>query len=135
MRASRFYSVAFDARNNVKVRMLRSLQGGIVAYGRYQALLGMLYDQDGRIDLKQPGARNVLQEELELDSDGLDSFIADCIQCDLLSGEAWEQWHVVMSAKVLEQIEYHNTRSEAGKMGGRPRKEDAGKAAKRSTKR
>lgn len=135
MKADRFYSVPYDARNNTKVLMLRNIQGGIVAFGRWQALLGMLYDQDGRIDTKNAGARLMLQHELELTAEELDTFIADCIDCQLLSAEAWEQWQVVMSPKVLDQIEYHKTRSEAGKMGGRPKKPDAGETPKRSAKR
>lgn len=135
MKADRFYSVPYDARNNTKMLMLRNLQGGIVAFGRWQALLGMLYDQDGRIDTKNTGARMMLQKELELSGDELETFISDCIECDLLSGEAWQQWQVVMSTKVLDQIEYHKTRSEAGKMGGRPKKADPGETPKRSAKR
>lgn len=137
MKADRFYSVPYDARSNTKLLMLRNLQGGIVAFGRWQALLGMLYDADGRIDAKNAGARLMLMHELELTAEELDTFIADCIDCDLLSGEAWEQWQVVMSPGVLEQLEYRKSRVEAGKMGGRPKKAEAPAetSAKRSAKR
>lgn len=138
MKADRFYSVPYDARANTKMLMLRNVQGGIVAFGRWQALLGMLFDADGRIDTKQTGARLMLMHELEFDTaEELDTFISDCIDCQLLSAEAWEQWRTVVSPGVLEQLEYRRTRAEAGKMGGRPKKAEqpAKTSAKTSAKR
>lgn len=122
MEATRFYPVAYDARNNPKVLMLRALQGGIVAYGRFHVLLALLYDQHGRIDMKKAGMPNVLQREMELDEEGLNSFISDCIDCELLSGEAWDKWHVIMSDAVLSQLDYTATKAKAGKAGAEARK-------------
>lgn len=122
MEATRFYPVAYDARNNPKVLMLRALQGGIVAYGRFHVLLALLYDQHGRIDMKKAGMSEVLQREMELSAEELEAFVCDCIDCGLLSAEAWEQWHVIMSESVLSQLEYSATKAKAGKMGAEARK-------------
>ena len=117
MNSNRYYSIPFDARNDVAMRLLRRKQGGIVAFGRWQALLGMLYDADGRIDLKDETMRDLVCEELELDAEGLDSFLADCRALDILSKDAWNNWTVVMSEGVLKEIDYRQRKSYAGKKG------------------
>ena len=50
MDANRFFSIPFDNRNDVKMRRLRKRCGGFAAYGRWVALLGMLYDENGILE-------------------------------------------------------------------------------------
>ena len=68
MNANRYFSVPYDGRNDVTIRLLRKRAGGIVAYGRWVALLGILYDSDGIIRLEVPGMSELLQEELDFSS-------------------------------------------------------------------
>ena len=49
MDANRFFSIPYDNRNDVKMRRLRKRLGGYEGYGRWVALLGMLYDEHGNI--------------------------------------------------------------------------------------
>ena len=119
MNANRFFSVPYDGRNDIDMLLLRERQGGIVAYGRWIALLGILYDVDGTIDLERYGS--ILERELELDSAGLKAYLQDCADVGFLSSESLS-CGMVASTGVCDEIEYRKSKVDAGRMGCRPRK-------------
>jgi hypothetical protein len=132
MDAQRFFSVAFDVRNHPKLVELGIRQGNrMEALGRWVALLGILYDRHGVLSLGTEFAQNgevtpkveMLMRELDFaDGSGLAAFIADLAECDLVDGRLWRELGDVASEGVAEQIAYLKRKSDAGKMGGRPRK-------------
>ena len=64
MDANRFYSVPYDARNDTAMLKLRRKHGGIAAYGRWQALLGVLYDEGGTIDITDEDNLAMVEQEI-----------------------------------------------------------------------
>ena len=119
MDANRFYSVSFDCRNDMKVLALREACGGIAAYGRWQALLGMIYDQNGTIDAAPEPMWRVLQRELELDDAGLREFLAACADFGLIDGASWDSSSLIVSHGALEEIAYRRRKRAAGAKGGK----------------
>jgi hypothetical protein len=107
-------------RHNPKVDMLRDMGGGIVAFGRWVALMSILYDSDGLVDVGNDARRRYLMRELELDGDGLDEFLAQCAECDLIQPEMLEMGHVI-SHGVCDELDYRKQKSEAGKKGNEKR--------------
>ena len=124
MRANRFYTVPYDARNDTKVRKLGKLQKGkMAAYGRWQALLGVLYDEDGIVDMSDPTTSEIVCEELEFRKpEQADRFFSDCAEAGLLDASLWESARHVVSPGVCEQIAYKAEKASYGKSGGRGRK-------------
>ena len=117
MKADRFFSVHYDARHNPKVELLRDMGGGLVAFGRWVALMSILYDVGGLYDISTKTKRRYLMKELEfVNEDELGGFLGDCAECELISQELLELGHVV-SPGVCEQIDYYKKKSEAGKKG------------------
>lgn len=128
MDANRFYSVPYDARNDTAMLKLRRKHGGIAAYGRWQALLGVLYDEGGTIDVTDEDNLAMVEQEIELEGAELDAFIESCVKHGLLSAELWGIG-TIGSHGVCEELEYRREqrrkKSEAGKKGGRPKKDKA----------
>lgn len=128
MDANRFYSIPYDARNDTAILKLRKKQGGIVAFGRWQALLGMLFDEGGVIDVNDPDDRKVIRDELELTEPRFVSFIETCISYGLLSLEMWELGRIG-SKGVCEELEFRvrqrEQKSSAGKKGAAAKKAKA----------
>lgn len=119
MNANRFYSIPFDARNDTAMLKLRRKAGGIIAFGRWQALLGILYDEDGCIDLTDEDNAVMVASELDFDSsDELSVFLDACAKYGLISLAAWEERTTVISEGVAKEIDYRKQKSEAGRKGG-----------------
>ena len=122
MNANRYFSVPYDGRNDVTIRLLRKRAGGIVAYGRWVALLGILYDSDGIIRLEVPGMSELLQEELDFSSqDELLAYLEDLADLDLIDLTAYQERNHVINAGVVKEIDYYRAKSEAGKAGMKKR--------------
>lgn len=134
MDANRFYSIPYDARNDTAMLKLRNKQGGIIAFGRWQALLGMLFDEGGIIDINDPEDKKVIEKEIELKGIKFDTFIETCIGYGLLSYEMWT-FGKIASDGVIREIEFKAKlklqKSEAGKKGQEAKraKEEAEKNA------
>ena len=129
MRADRFFSVHYDIRHNPKIDLLRDMGGGMVAFGRWLALMSILYDVGGLYDIGSKAKRRYLMKELEFgNEDELRDFLQTCAECELLSPELLELGHVV-SPGISEQIEYYKAKSEAGKAGAEKRWGKAKKSA------
>ena len=125
MDANRFFSIPYDATHDFKIRRLMKAEGGIIAYGRWVALLGMLYDEHGMIDLNDPLACSVVFDELELEDF---SFFDSLAQIGLIDQSLYESANHVINAGVCEQLDYYKAKSEAGKKGMKARwakKDDA----------
>ena len=117
MKAGRFFSVHYDTRHNPKIELLRDMGGGLLEFGRWMVLLALLYDSDGLYDITSKSKKRYLMRELECGSDEeLDKFLSNCAECELISQELLELGHIV-SRGVSEEIDYHKTKSEAGKKG------------------
>ena len=119
MDANRFFSIPYDATHDFKIRRMMKACGGIISYGRWVALLGMLYDEHGLIDLNDDLARSVVCDELELDEPG--EFFSQLAQIGLIDKQLYEQANHVVNSGVCEQLEYYKTKSEAGKKGNEKR--------------
>lgn len=122
MKGNRFYSIPYDARNDPKMKVVRRKCGGIIAFGRWQALLGILYDEDGAIDLSDETMHGVIEEELELKGDKLDEFIGALVAVGWIGREPWERERHVVSGSVYEQLSYKGKQSANGSKGGRGNK-------------
>ena len=120
MKAARFFSMAYDIRHHPKIDMLRDMQGGMVAFGRWVALMGILYDAEGVYDLTPKVKRQYLMRELETDEEGLRQFLFACANCDLLDLQMLEAGKVT-SEGICNQLSYVKQKSEAGKKGMRKR--------------
>lgn len=117
MKAGRFFSMAFDIRHNPKIELLRDAQGGMVAFGRWVALMGILYDVGGVYVIETLPKRRYLIRELELaDETALRDFLQACADAELIDAGMLEAGRVV-SAGICEQLEYYKQKSEAGKKG------------------
>lgn len=121
MDANRFYSVPYDARNDTAMLKLRRKHGGIAAYGRWQALLGVLYDEGGTIDLSDEDNLAMVEQEIELEGAELDAFVESCVKYGLLSAELWGIG-TIGSRGVCDELEYRremrDKKSNAGRKGG-----------------
>ena len=123
MDANRFFSVPFDNRNDVKMKRLRKRLGGYAGYGRWVALLGMLYDEKGILDMSDAEMREIVADELELDE--VDEFFTELAKLGLIDDKLYHSMSHVVNHGVCDELEYRKTRSEVGKMGGRPKKPKA----------
>ena len=119
MKADRFFSVHYDMRHNPKIDMLRDMGGGIIAFGRWLALMSILYDSDGVLILDSLKTR-YLTKELELTQDGLTEFLEQCAECELIDPSLLKEGHIV-SKGICDQLEYSRQKSEAGKKGNEAR--------------
>lgn len=122
MKGNRFYSIPYDARNDPKMKVLRRKCGGIAAFGRWQALLGILYDEDASIDLSDETMHEVIEAELELKGSKLDDFIEELVSIGWIDAGRWKSERHVVSASVYEQLHYKAKQSSNGSKGGRGRK-------------
>lgn len=120
MDANRFFSVPYDNRNDVKMKRLRKRLGGYAGYGRWVALLGMLYDEKGILDMSDAEMREIVCEELELDD--ADHFFTVLADIGLIDKELYHSMNHVVNRGVLEQIEYRVNKSNAGKKSGEARR-------------
>lgn len=120
MDANRFFSVPYDNRNDVKMKRLRKRLNGYAGYGRWVALLGMLYDENGILDMNDAEMREIVCEELELDD--ADHFFTVLADIGLIDKELYHSMNHVVNRGVLEQIEYRVSKSNAGKKSGEARR-------------
>ncbi len=132
MDAQRFFPVAYDSRNHPKVRMMRMQGAGIAEYGRYVALLGILYDLNNRLfvgergDARGDAAVAYLASELDLpDAEAAREWLRGAAACGLIDEGALDEFGVVASGGVGKQLAYKAERARCGKSGGRPRKKKA----------
>lgn len=125
MDAQRFFPVPYDNRNDVKIVKLRTLyenldKDGFAAYGRWVALLGILYDQHGILDMSDSLNRQVIAKELCLDD--VDEFFSMLAGLGLIDSELYHTTSQVANKGVCDQLEFKKTRAQTGKLGGRPSK-------------
>ena len=120
MDANRFFSVPFDNRNDVKMKRLRKRLGGYAGYGRWVALLGMLYDEKGIIDMSCQDMCEIVCDELELDD--ADEFFTNLAEIGLIDKELYHSLNHVVNNGVVEQLEYRVKKSDAGKKSGEVRR-------------
>ena len=100
MKADRFFSVPYDNRNDVKIRRLRKRLGGYAGYGRWVALLGMLYDENGILDMNNQEMREIVAEELDLDD--VDEFFTVLSDIGLIDKELYHGLSHVVNNGVVE---------------------------------
>ena len=122
MKADRFFSVPYDIINDFKICRLMHVSGGIIALGRWVALLGMLYDENGLLDMNDAVSRQIVAQKLQLED--VDGFMSQLAECRLIDGEIYHSLNHVVSHGVCDQLEYKKQKTEAGKMGGRPKKQN-----------
>ena len=120
MDANRFFSVPFDNRNDVKMKLLRKRLGGYAGYGRWVALLGMLYDEKGILDISNDDMREIVADELELDDVG--GFFAVLADIGLIDKQLYHSMQHVVNHGVCDELDYRKQKSEAGKKSGAARR-------------
>ena len=126
MNANRFFSIPFDNRNDVKIRRMRKKLGGMAAYGRWVALLGMLYDEGGVLDMNDKDMVEIVADELELED--VDEFFTELARLGLVDKELYDSMSHVVNKGVCDEIAYRKRKSDAGKKGMASRwKEGEGK--------
>lgn len=124
MDANRFYSIPYDARNDTAMIKLRRKHGGMAAFGRWQALLGVLFDEGGIVDLNDDDNRAMVESEIELKGERLDGFVESCVKYGLLDETYWAIGKIG-SHGVCEELEYRHKQSEKGKKGAEAKKRKA----------
>lgn len=105
----------YDNRNDVKMLRVRKLLGGYAGYGRWVALLGMLYDENGMLDMNDQDMRDVVAEQLELDD--VDGFFSTLSRIGLIDRTLYETMSHVVNKGVADELEYRNQKKAAGKKG------------------
>ena len=115
MDGNRFFSVPYDNRSDVKMLMVRKRLGGYAGYGRWVALLGILYDQHGILDMNNQLMRDVIAQELELED--VDEFFTILADIGLIDSELYHAANHVVNHGVCDELDYHKQKSEAGKKG------------------
>ena len=117
MKADRFFPIAYDMRHNPKIELLRDSCGGLYGFGRWVALMGILYDSGGVYEYGTPLKRSFLRRELEMQSDDqLDAFLHALADCELIEAEMLEAGRIASNG-ICEQLEYKRRKTEAGKKG------------------
>ena len=112
--------MAYDSRNHPKVRMLRMRGDGIAEYGRYVALLGILYDMGNRIDATDDAMLEYLAYELDLRDGGETAeWLRAAAGCGLIDPGALEEFGVVTSNGVGRELEYKAERVASAKKAGK----------------
>lgn len=119
MDANRFFSVPYDNRNDVKMLKLRRRMGGMAAYGRWVALLGMLYDEGGMLDMNDEDMRWIVADELDLED--TDEFFTGLANLDLIDRDMYDNLNHVTNRGVCDEIAYKKRKSDAGKKGNEKR--------------
>ena len=123
MDANRFFSIPYDATHDFKIRRLKvrgcelfgNLHGGMAAYGRWVALLGMLYDEHGLIDLNDNATSLVVEMELDLSHDEIGQYFEVLSQVGLIDSDIYHSMNHVVNSGVCEELDYHKQKSDAGK--------------------
>ena len=121
MNPNRFFSVPYDARNNTKVLRLGVLQRNkMQAFGRWMALLGMLYDENGLIDMSDKATGQIVVSELCFsNADQAIRFLDDCAEAGLIDRFVWDEMRHVVSLGVADELAYRRGKAAAGKEGGK----------------
>lgn len=139
MEANRFYSVPYDGHHWADFAMLDMLQGHeltATTYGRYHILLGMLYQQGGRIELTASW-RRMIGGELALDDDALQRFLEDCAEAGLLAGDLLELG-VAASQGVAKELarreDYREQQKAKSRKGVQVRQEKAAQKREKEAK-
>lgn len=124
MNPNRFYSVPFDARNNTKILRLGVLQKNkMQAFGRWMALLGILYDEHGVINMADAATCEVIASELCFSKpEQAVKFIDDCVSAGLIDASMWEIGSRVVSNGVADELAYRKDKADAGRQGGKTSK-------------
>lgn len=119
MKNKKFFTVPYDARNSSEMRYVRRRCGGIVAFGRWMALLGMLYEQDGGIDLSDDVMFAVIKDELEFRKDEeFEEFIGALAKVGWVEPGPWQSRRHLISQGVVGQITFKKTQGDSGRKGG-----------------
>ena len=127
MDANRFFSVPYDNRNDVKMKLVRKRLGGWAGYGRWVALLGILYDEHGLLDMSRQDMRELIADELDLDD--VDGFFTALADIGLIDRDIYEAASHVVNCGVCDELEYKKRKSDAGKKGMAKRWSKGGKGA------
>lgn len=125
MKGNRFYSIPYDARNDTKMQKLGKMQRGgkVLAFGRWQVLLAILYDENGVVDLSDCTMRAIVREEMDFKTnDQMDSFFDDCSMVGLIDLVMWVEQRHVINKGVVEQLDYQQKKKSSGSQGGRGKK-------------
>lgn len=94
----------------------------ITALGAWIAMLDVLYESHGRIEIEKQG--DVLRDELDLDCDDFQAFLRALAAQDFIDKDALERGAII-SHGVLEQLAYRESKEAAGKRSGEARRKKA----------
>ena len=116
MKANKYFSVPYDGHHWADVRMLARVLGmdRFEAYGRWHALLGVLYQAEGRIELTDHWLA-MLAEELAYTPEQLGTFLEACAETGLVDKLSLEARNTLISEGVVEALMERKQRSERGR--------------------
>lgn len=128
MKNSKFFTVPYDVAHTSEMRYVRKRCGGLVAFGRWMALLGILYEQDGKVYLNDPVMREVVKDELEIERDEeLAELLGALGSVEFVDAGLLEERGLLTSNGVLQQVAYKRERSTSGRKGGEAAERKGGK--------
>lgn len=120
MKAGKFYPVPYMGHLEPDVQELMEVQGGLIAYARWHILLGFMYEYDGAITLTDT-RRNILARNLQLDVEGLDSFLRSCAEIGLIDAGFLDKGKITSNG-VQGQMEFKKMKADAGRKSGEARR-------------
>lgn len=106
MKGGKFFSVPYDVYTTPEMRYLRRKCGGIAAFGRWMALVAILYTQGGILDLDNETMHKVIEDELELSAQKLDDFIEALSEIGWIDAQLWRTERHAASESVLDQLNF-----------------------------
>ena len=126
-RHPKFFKVPYDIPYDPRIQILEDECGdGVEGLAYWVIILANLFYNEGLIDLNKRGVRSQLLKTMKTDSETLDLFLDVCVSVGFIDGELLKIGHIVSSG-VCDELTYKETKSDAGKKGGRPRKKQSEK--------
>lgn len=106
-----------DAADGRRFTMLR-LKGGYEAHGIYWALMKYLYKSSNCYPFATTDDKQVLAASLHIDVSKLETFIQQCIECELLQILDEKLFSEVVKTELGEQKTLRKKRTNSGRLGG-----------------
>ena len=112
-----------NAHDDIGLQKLDAIYGLAVGYGHYFILLEQIY-QEGKpiLDLSDELTLQVIAKGHGWKPDKLLGFVDDCVKFGILDRDLWESERHVTSRLLCETFATMESKRNAGKAGGRPKK-------------
>ena len=138
MQMVKYFNIPYNGQHDITIKTLGKYIGDVPrAYGMWHILLGMLYDSDGVLSVKNSIERDLISEELSLISteiseifepfsqefDGtLDAFLHALAYLNLINLSSLHRGKIINKG-VVEELEYRQDKRTKGKSAAEKKKE------------